>query len=132
METHTIEINCETFNASQYLPKEFGHCHNLHGHTYLVKNLYAVTDRIVDFSIIKKVIDQFDHCTIAPEKDRDFWEAVSKIENAPVIFKMRYIPYEMGTVEYIALHLKKMITEIPGVIDVYFELYETPNQGTVI
>ena len=132
METYTLKLREKTFDAAQYLPEEFGKCHNLHGPTYTFRNIYVETDRIVDFALIKQGIDYFDHCIIAPEKDKDFWDSMNTVRDAPVIFKVKYIPYEMATVEYMALHLRKMFMEIPGVTNVFFELYETPNQGTVI
>jgi len=132
MTSYNLKIRKTTFDAAQYLPEEFGKCHNLHGHTYIFRNICIETDKIVDFNIIKQVTQYFDHCIIAPEKDRDFWDNMNTVRDAPVIFKVKYIPYEMATVENIALYLRKMFKQISGVVDVFFELYETPNQGVDI
>jgi hypothetical protein len=92
----------------------------------------VTTEDIVDFSKIKKTIDSFDHCIIAPMQDKQFWEKVSQISDAPVVFKVLYMPFSMSTVEYIGLFLKTKLLEIPGVICVNFSLFETPTQGTNI
>ena len=33
-------------------------------------------------------------------QDKDFWDNMNTVRDAPVIFKVKYIPYEMATVIY--------------------------------
>ena len=125
-----------TFDAAQYLPIEFGKCHNLHGHTYHIKNLQIATQGIVDFSKIKKTIDEFDHCILTTVEDK---KQIQKIIDFIIkedinIFNLKLvaIPKPMVTVEYLGQYIKEQLKSIVGVIDASFELYETPTQGVII
>ncbi len=140
-EIHTLKM-CEiSIDSGQYLPKEFGKCHRFHGHTYLIRDFYIKTEGIVDFNKFKQVYALFDHYIIIPEKDKEFWNTIQAFSTQwcqdkgiekPVEFECIVIPYEYSAVEYIGKHLKQKLLEISGVVDVKFELYETPNACTVI
>ena len=130
-----------TFDSAQYLPSTFGKCNRLHGHTYTIRNLKIVTSKIVDFSLIKDVLKEFDHKILAPEKHRSFWEAIDDIvktyalcedKNTVPTFECVFIPADMVTVEELGEYIQSKLLEIDGIEDVSFELYETPKQGTLI
>ena len=134
---HTLKIKEIEFSAGQYLPEEYGNCHNLHGHNYLIKNLIAKTTEIVDFRKFKEAINQFDHCILAPEDDRVFWaEVKSKMSNSvledTVVFKVVYIPFPTVTAEYLSTYIHNKLREIKGVYSITFELYETKNNGVAV
>ena len=109
----------------------------MHGHTYRIVNLIVTTSKIVDFSLIKKIVNSPDHLIFAPEKHRYFWEAVQKLreqykdEDLPQ-FRCHYMDIEETTVEAIAKNFREMILAIDGVEEVEFELYETPTQCAII
>lgn len=135
-EKHTLIITDKTFDAGQYLPVEFGKCHNLHGHTYHIKNLEIQTEGIIDFTKIKKTIDEFDHCILTTTEDKNKLQKILEFmvkENID-IFNLKFIaiPKPMVTVEYLGQYIKEQLKSIVGVIDVTFELYETPTQGVKI
>ena len=122
------------FDAAHYLPKEFGKCHNLHGHRYYIRNLEVITDRVVDFNRIKEVVDSFDHVLLIPETDFDFWLKLNeRLMYEQGSFKIHVVTINgLTTVENIALKLKEMLEEIPGVISASFELYEGDNEGVKV
>lgn len=135
-EKHTLNITDITFDAAQYLPVEFGKCHNLHGHTYHIKNLEIQTEGIVDFSKIKKLVDEFDHCILTTTEDKTKFQKILEFmvkENID-IFNLKFvaIPKPMVVVEYLGQYIKEQLKSIVGVIDATFELYETPTQGVKI
>ncbi len=133
---HTIVIDEISIDSGQYLPRSFGKCHHLHGHTYIIRNLVIQTKGIVDFNLLKTVYAQFDHILIAPECDKPEIEkiiaymVVERIDIFEIV--PLYIPYEYGAVEYIGEYLKTKLLEIKGVIRVSFKLYETPKSGMVV
>ena len=96
----------------------------------------VTTEGIVDFSAIRKVIDQYDHAIIVPIPDVPDWDAITRfmIERNITMFIPKFvsIPYDMVTVEYLAMAIKGEILSIKGVIDVSFKLFETPTQGAII
>lgn len=52
------------FDAAHFLPGHEGKCANLHGHTWLVEVWITKQTKdamIIDFSIVKDIITQFDH-----------------------------------------------------------------------
>jgi len=125
------------FSAGQYLPEKYGNCHNLHGHNYKV-NILLKTREIVNFKLIKEEIKKLDHCVMAPERHKHFWEDIQKLssrysgkEELP-IFKIVYLPVEELTAEEIGKYLRSQIEEIPGVITAEIELSETDNCSVII
>ena len=126
-------LNDKSFCAGQYLPIEFGKCHNYHGHNYRMTNIKVKTKGIVDLSRIKEVIDSFDHVTIAPEKDAEQLQKIVDfmVKESINIFVLKYItiPYDMSAGEYIGKYIKDQMMKICGVLEVTFELYETATQG---
>lgn len=126
-----------TVDSVQYLPPSFGKCNRLHGHTFQVKNLVVTTSKCVDFSKIKKLVNQLDHIILAPEKHKVFWEDIQMRRDAmldPTLpqFVCVYIPAEEVTIEALAKHLEQQILAIDGVENVSFQLFETPTQGAII
>jgi len=119
------------FDAAHYLDKTFGKCQNLHGHRYFVENIVVGFDGIVDFGLIKKAVDSFDHCLLIPGNHEAFWKNVdtlAKQSDLPFIIKTVVLS-SMSLVENIAQDLAMQISAIPGVRSVSFDLYEGHNQG---
>jgi 6-pyruvoyl-tetrahydropterin synthase len=125
-----------TFDAAQYLPKEWGPCHNLHGHTYLMKDLTIWVDQVVNVVEMKRIIDQFDHLMLIPEMHLEYWRAIQTFSEGwcksmaieqPCTFKLMAIPYEMVTMENLKRYFITWFFGIKGVKKVYFKLYETPQ-----
>ena len=57
------------FSAAHHLPNYDGACHNLHGHTWKVEvwilgEVNQDTGMLIDFKLIKNVIDQLDHSNL--------------------------------------------------------------------
>jgi len=57
------------FSAAHILPEKFGKCHRLHGHNWKVIVEIEVEDMgkddvVVDFNVIKNLIDELDHKTL--------------------------------------------------------------------
>lgn len=55
--------------ASHYLPDYAGDCSKMHGHTWLVEvwlegPVNPTTGMLVDFRLVKNIIDTCDHCTL--------------------------------------------------------------------
>jgi len=122
------------FDAAHYLSEEFGKCMSLHGHRWHVKNLTYEQTKVIDFNLISKVIENFDHCLIVPEKHVEFWLKVKEMAselNLPFTFKLKPIPNELTTVEAIAEALKKELENL-GISNVHFELYEGDNYCTIV
>lgn len=129
---NTLIIKELHFDASHYLDGTFGKCQYIHGHRWYVKNLVIKTSKIVDFGLIKKAINNFDHCKIIPEEHVKFWSRVqSLIQEYDMPFKIRWIaiPFKLTLVENIKEEVKKNLLAIDGVEEVKFELYETDNAG---
>ena len=54
------------FDAAHFLPEYDGKCRNMHGHTWTVeiwidKKLNPIEDMIIDFALVKRTIEVFDH-----------------------------------------------------------------------
>lgn len=137
---YKIKRTIITNDCAQYLPPTFGKCNRFHGHTYIIKDLIIKTSKIVDFSLIKKTLESFDHLILAPLKHKPFWEAVQTLRDTTYgdddtlpQFKCYYMDVEETTVEAIGAVLKEKIFAISdGIVDVQFELYETPKQCAII
>ena len=119
------------FDAAHYLNEQFGKCIFLHGHRYFITDLKYRQVEVVDFNDIKKAIDSFDHCVIAPEKDFKFWVELSNSKNLPCKIRFTLIPGKVTTVENIAQELKKRLEAIKGISDVTFILTEGENMGVI-
>ena len=132
----TLRMDELHFDAAHYLNEEYGKCQFLHGHRWHVRDLSITETKIIDFSLIKKLVDSFDHCVIIPEKDKPFWEDLQNVNIgtfSPMPCKIRFktIPYDLTLVENIKLALKEEFLKIDGVKDVSFILYETDNDGVI-
>ena len=60
------------FDCAHMLSNYAGKCANLHGHTYhgrvtLVGQVKPETDMLLDYNVIKDVVDEFDHAIIFSE-----------------------------------------------------------------
>ena len=119
------------FDAAHYLPVEFGKCHNLHGHRYHIEQLTLETIKIVDFNKVKKVIDQYDHCLLIPEKDKKPWTDMF-LKTLPCEIAIKIINASDTTVENIGRQIAKDLLRIDGVQHVTFLLYETDTCGVLI
>jgi 6-pyruvoyl-tetrahydropterin synthase len=128
-----IKIDLIEFSAAQYLPSEFGNCHNLHGHNYQIRNLVIDEEKIINFRIFKELIDKFDHCIIVPERDFEYWKDLEYLPiNKLCHLKFVTIPYSMVTAEFLADHIRKEMLKIEDVTEVHFDLYETLNCGAQV
>ena len=130
---YKLVLDEEHFDAMHYLPKSFGKCNRAHGHRYHLKKIEITTSFVVDFSLIGKAIDEFDHCTIIPKCDEDFWLKVKNFMESfihpPCTLKLKVIPYSATTCEELTEAVKEEILKIPGVESVSFILYETDTDG---
>jgi len=58
------------FDASHHLPNYDGKCRNVHGHTWVIKVGVGAsgpnmdTGMVVDFGLLKEIIDQLDHKSV--------------------------------------------------------------------
>lgn len=133
---HSIKKTKLTFDAAHFLPKKYGKCNNLHGHTYIIKNLEVATEDIVDFAEFKKVIKSLDHSLIISKKHSKQYasELTDMAHTLDRLFTLNLtiIPFEETAVEYIAKYLEMKFKEVIGVKDVAFELYETPTSCAII
>lgn len=124
-----------TFDSAHVLSFYDGKCGNLHGHTYRVKVVLqgeadAGTGMLVDFNLLKKCIDQFDHAVIfAGEEARDNFE--KGLYNLVMDYGMRYevMPVAMkptaeNIVRVIAERIKRLSTNIRSCA---VQLWETPK-----
>jgi len=131
LELNKLHIKMFDFHAAHYLPPTFGKCNRLHGHTYTFEDIEIETEGIVDFSLIKKVMDSADHTLLVPEQDAKFWVELNEHTNPPCGIRVFTIPANETTVEAIARYFHDTITAIPGVKSVKFILYETKHSGAV-
>jgi 6-pyruvoyl-tetrahydropterin synthase len=133
---NVLKINLLHFDAAHYLDESFGICHQLHGHTYFVRNIEIKCKKIVDFAKIEEVVKKFDHVLIIPKEHYQKWEKIATEvfykEEIPCLLKFYVLEEDSSTVENIAQALKKEIESIDGVISVSFELYEGENKGVKV
>lgn len=127
-----IKILELTFSAAHYLE---GHpkCGVIHGHTFFVRNIEILTSGFVDFGDVKAVISDWDHRLIIPKEHAAVW--LDKIADllAPysVGIKLKFVE-GYATVETISEAIATELKSLKGVESVRLELYEGPNQGTVL
>jgi 6-pyruvoyl-tetrahydropterin synthase len=129
-----LKINQLCFNAAHYLDESFGKCHQLHGHSYYVRNMEVVCSKVVDFAKIEEAVEKFDHVLIVPKEHYQKWEKIVEAfyrEEIPCLLKF-YVLDGDSTVENIAQALKREIGRIEGVVSVSFELYEGENKGVKV
>jgi 6-pyruvoyltetrahydropterin/6-carboxytetrahydropterin synthase len=80
------------FSSAHRLENYDGACANLHGHDWKVEveiqNHTLVSDMVVDFKVLKKLIDNLDHCFINDKVDfnptaeniaKYFYDEINKI-----------------------------------------------------
>lgn len=120
-----------TFDAAHMLSNYQGKCNNLHGHTYRVLVELEgpqVADMVMDFNIIKKYFDKFDHAIIfagvnaqeQAERDLYYWAYTNN--------KKYYVmpPQQRPTAENMAELFKKELTMPPMEVS-FVKVWETPN-----
>jgi len=119
------------FDAAHRLSDYKGKCHNLHGHRWEVEVIISgtidqTTGMIIDFGIIKKVIDQFDHITILKDnyKNRILYNILTHDLNS----KCMLIKNE-PTVENIVKIIYNTILKKVSPFKVRIKLWESPGCG---
>lgn len=125
------------FDAAHMLSNYEGKCHNLHGHTYTgdieINAPVADDGMVLDFNVIKYVIDQYDHATLfSTSLCRE--SAEEELYSFVVTHEMRYkvIPYGKCTAENIATAIAADLAEtVKDCIHIKVWLHETPG-STVI
>lgn len=122
-------IKLVDFHAAHYLPEKYGKCNRLHGHTYTFRNIEVITEGVVDFSLIKKVLESADHTLLVPQKDFDFWVRVNELPGCPCKVLPFIIHEDETTVEAIARLFEEVLLSIEGIKAVKFILYETKGSG---
>ena len=105
-----------TFPMGHRLSKHGGRCFSLHGHNFTVlvglfsENLDE-NDMVMDFSDLKnmvnEIIDQFDHCLLLNETDKEFGKKVEAIGDGMRVLYVNHDP----TAERLAEFLYKNIEE---------------------
>lgn len=112
------------------LPKHFGNCKNIHGHSYKMiiefEGELNKDEMIIDFydidKIIKPVIEKLDHAFMVNSKDKDVIEFLEKIKSKKIVVDFN------ATVENIC---KLMLSEIKkfelpkNIFSVSVRIYET-------
>src|SRR5207253_10594791 len=83
------------FDAGHYL-KSLPPCDELHGHTYVLRDLEITGaldgNVIVDFKKIKEILKDYDHGLLVPDNDASYWE---KIVRSSTPFKLsKVVPIE--------------------------------------
>lgn len=79
-----------TFDSAHRLLNYDGKCAHLHGHTYGV-NVEATASMdsdemfILDFTVIKQVINKFDHAVLVWVKDAELHKAVDTLSNSVLV-----------------------------------------------
>lgn len=113
----------------------------MHGHNYKA-NIIVRTDGVVDFKLLKTVFKELDHCTMSPEKHREFWKTIQEARQLYISvhggsselpqFKIVYLPVDELTVEEIGKYIRKRLEDISGVLKAEIKLFETDNCSTII
>lgn len=76
------------FSMGHRLSKHHGACFNIHGHNYyiligMVSPTVNSNDMVVDFgdlkTFVKAYLDDFDHCCMVNQNDKELLEAVSNL-----------------------------------------------------
>ena len=119
------------FDCAHMLSNYDGKCANLHGHTYhgtvtLEGDVDHSTSMLVDYNVIKKVIDDFDHAIIfSAAEERN--PAETALFEWACAYKMRKVELTHGksTAEVLAKNIALMLVRKPGVKHVLVELSET-------
>ena len=126
-----LKIKELTFSAAHYIP-DHPKCSALHGHTFFIRDLIIDCEEFVDFAVVKKIIDQWDHTLIVPERDYKSWlELVGDLKDGtPWRLDLMTVKGD-PTCEDLAIAIRRQIHAIPGVTYVEFELYEGSNQGVM-
>ena len=130
-----VGVDGFTFDAAHYTKGVTGKCMNIHGHTFRLSievegEIDPNTGMVIDFLILKdvvrKVISEYDHKFIIPEKDLER----IKIEG-PFNYEYKAIKYPEATTEYIALDIaEKIYKEIK--LPVRVKLYEGDKNYVVV
>ena len=79
---YLLVVELKDFSAAHRLIKGYvGKCNHLHGHNYALKirlgsNQLASDDLVIDFSVVRKICDQWvqstiDHCTLVCQDDEE-------------------------------------------------------------
>ena len=122
-----LKIKELTFSAAHYI-SHHAKCGAIHGHTFFIRNLTIDCEQFVDFADVKKVIMQWDHTFIVPEKDYESWLKLIPSSVSPWRLDMMTVQGD-PTCEILRETIRRQILSIPGAYNVQLELYEGPNQG---
>ena len=126
------------FDCAHMLSNYEGKCSNLHGHTYhgtvtLEGDVDHSTSMLVDYHLIKKIVDDFDHAVIfsAAEERND---AETALFEWACIHKMRKVELTHGksTAEVLAKNIALMLVRLTGVKSAQVRLSETDGSWAVV
>ena len=136
----TLHFDTIIFDAAHYIPGYKGKCGNIHGHSYIVKDLRIGVDNqldrmgiSIDFSSIKQYFDkEWDHKFIvsSPPDDPypDSWMDIYRLLDMDTA-QLRVVEYT--TCEHIAqVIVKELFDRFPQVRFVGFTLYEGAGEST--
>ncbi len=118
-----------TFDSAHRLLNYDGKCAHLHGHTYGVKvDATASMDSdemfILDFTVIKQVINKFDHAVLAWVKDEELLKAVDTLSNSVCVHTEKETTAE-NLAEAIAQEIMLLIGA--RLLKLKVEVQETPK-----
>lgn len=96
------------------LPKHFGKCKNIHGHSYkmsveLEGEIDPNTGMIMDYYDVKKmvnpIVEELDHCFMVNSKDKDIIAFLEKVDSKKVV-----VDFD-STVENICMYMLNKIKQ---------------------
>ena len=126
------------FDCAHMLSDYVGKCANLHGHTYhgtvtLEGQVKPETSMVLDYNVIKDVIDEFDHAIIFSEA-RQRNVAETELFHWAETHDMRKVDLFSGksTAENIALTMVRMFLEYSNVDKVTVRLSETDGSWAIM
>lgn len=126
------------FDCAHMLSNYEGKCANLHGHTYhgtvtLEGDVDHSTSMLVDYNVIKKIVDDFDHAVIfsAAEERND---AETALFEWACTYKMRKVELTHGksTAEVLAKNIALMCARLPYVKRALVKLSETDGSWAIM
>lgn len=125
------------FDAAHMLSQYEGKCANLHGHTYTgdieIRGLIDdTTGMLLDYNVIKEVVDEYDHCVIfSAPRYRD--EAEEELREWCMKWGMKYkLISGKCTAEWIAENIAgEIATRCDGDVKVRVWLHETPGSTAI-
>lgn len=121
------------FDSAHILSNYIGKCSNIHGHRWDVvvtmdtEYVNDETGMIIDFGILKNIINKFDHCLIISslKKNHELIDLLLSMK-----FKLKIMTVE-PTAENIAEHIYddiyNVICKVIPTFNLLIRLYETPD-----